>query len=202
MKLYYVPGACSMAAHIALREAGLSFDLDRMDPGTRRTEAGEDYMQVNPKGSVPALRLDNGEVLTEVAVLLQYIADRNPASGLAPAAGDAERYRLNEWLNFIATEIHKQYSPFFNPKLPPEWRENQQNLLRRRFDVLDRRLANHPYLMGEKFSVADIYLFTILNWSKRTRVDLDSWPALTDYLGRIAARPAVQATLRAEGLAT
>jgi glutathione S-transferase len=201
MKLYYVPGACSMAPHIALREAGLSFEIDKMDPATRRTEKGEDYLKVNPKGSVPALRLDNGEVLTEAAVILQYIADQKPASGLAPAAGSMPRYRLAEWLNYISSEVHKQLGPFFNPKLPPEWRENQINLLSKRFDILAERLKSHAYLMGDNFTIADAYLFTVLNWCNLFKLDLSKWPALTDYLGRIAARPAVQAVLKAEGLA-
>jgi glutathione S-transferase len=201
MKLYYVPGACSMAPHIALREAGLSFEIDKMDPATRRTEKGEDYLKVNPKGSVPALRLDNGEVLTEVAVVLQYIADQKPGTGLAPAAGSMARYRLAEWLNYISSEVHKQLGPFFNPKLPPEWRENQVGLLSKRFDILAERLKSHPYLMGDSFTVADAYLFTVLNWCNLLKVDLGKWPALTEYLGRIAARPSVQAALKAEGLA-
>jgi len=201
MKLYYVPGACSMAPHIALREAGLAFELDKMDPATRRTAQGEDYLKVNPKGSVPALRLDNGEVLTEVAVLLQYIADQKPAAGLAPAAGGMARYRLAEWLNFVSSDIHKQFSPFFNPKLPPEWRENQIAVLARRFEVLADRLRSHPYLMGETFTVADIYLFVVLRWANLFKLDLGKWPVLGEFLDRIATRPAVQAALKAEGLA-
>lgn len=201
MKLYYVPGACSLAPHIALRETGLAFEPDRMDPTTRRTERGEDYLKANPKGSVPALRLDDGEVLTEVAVILQYIADRKPESGLAPAAGGMERYRLAEWLNYVSSELHKQFSPFFNPKLPPEWRENQLNLLAKRFDLLDQRLKDHPYLMGDRFTVADIYLFVVLRWTHLFKIDLGRWPALAGYLARISARPAVQAALKAEGLA-
>jgi glutathione S-transferase len=171
-----------------------------MDPATRRTEKGEDYLKVNPKGSVPALRLDNGEVLTEVAVVLQYIADQKPGTGLAPAAGSMARYRLAEWLNYISSEIHKQLGPFFNPKLPPEWRENQVSLLSKRFDILAERFKGHPYLMGDGFTVADAYLFTVLNWCNLLKVDLGKWPALTEYLGRIAARPSVQAALKAEGL--
>ncbi len=201
MKLYYVPGACSLAPHIALREAGLAFALDKMDPATRRTADGEDYLKVNPKASVPALRLDNDEVLTEVAVILQYIADQKPDAGLAPAAGRMERYRLAEWLNYISSEVHKQLGPFFNPKLPPAWRENQLSLLAKRFDILAERLKNQPYLMGDRFTVADAYLFVVLNWTNLFKLDMGKWPALTDYLGRIAARPAVQAALKAEGLA-
>lgn len=202
MKLYYVPGVCSLASHIALREAGVDFTLDKMDRTTRHTESGENYLTVNPKGSVPALRLDNGEVLTEGAIILQYIADRKPESGLAPAAGSLERYRLAEWLNYIATEVHKQYSPLFNPKLPPEWRENQLGVLASRFTYLSQRLADRPYLMGERFTVADAYLFVVLGWSPRLKIDLGPWPVLTAYLARIATRPAVQAALKAEGLAT
>lgn len=202
MKLYYVPGVCSLASHIALREAGVDFTLDKMDRTTRHTESGENYLTVNPKGSVPALRLDNGEVLTEGAIILQYIADRKPESGLAPAAGSLERYRLAEWLNYIATEVHKQYSPLFNPKLPPEWRENQLGVLASRFTYLSQRLADRPYLMGERFTVADAYLFVVLGWSPRLKIDLGPWPVLTAYLVRIATRPAVQAALKAEGLAT
>jgi len=201
MKLYYVSGTCSMAPHIALREAGLSFDIDKMDPATRRTAQGEDYIKVNPKGSVPALRLDNDEVLTEVAVILQYIADQKPDTGPAPAASGMERYRVAEWLNYISSEVHKQLGPFFNPKLPPAWRENQLGVLAKRFDILAERLKNQPYLMGDRFSVADAYLFVVLNWTNLFKLNMDKWPVLTDYLGRIAARPAVQAALKAEGLA-
>jgi glutathione S-transferase len=201
MKLYYVPGVCSLASHIALREAGLPFTLDKMDRDTRVTESGEHYLQLNPKGSVPALRLDNGEVLTEGAVILQYIADQAPQSGLAPALGSMERYRLMEWLNYIATEVHKQFSPLFNPKLPPEWRENQLNVLAKRFDALSERLGKQPYLMGERFTVADAYLFVVLRWSARLKIDLSAWPVLTAYLARVTARPAVAAALQAEGLA-
>lgn len=200
MKLYYVPGVCSLASHIALRESGLAFTLDRMDRETRRTESGENYAEVNPKGPVPALRLDNGEVLTEGAVILQYIADRTPQSGLAPAAGTMERYRLLEWLNYVATDVHKQFSPLFNPKLPAEWRDNQLAVLAKRFDYLSERLSGQPYLMGERFTVADAYLFVVLRWCTRFKIDLAPWPTLTDYLARIAARPAVAAALQAEGL--
>jgi glutathione S-transferase len=200
MKLYYVPGVCSLASHIALREAGADFTLDKMDRDTRRTESGENYLEVNPKGSVPALRLDNGEVLTEGAVILQYIADQKPQSDLAPVAGSMERYRLAEWLNYVATEVHKQYSPLFNPKLPPEWRENQLGLLSKRFDYLSQQLTGRDYLMGDRFTVVDAYLYTVLRWSARVKIELGNWPVLMDYLVRLTARPAVQAALRAEGI--
>lgn len=201
MKLYYSPGACSLASHIALREAGLAFDLEKVDLRARRTEKNEDYTLVNPKGYVPALKLDTGEILTEGPALLQYIADRKPASGLAPAAGTMDRYRLMEWLNFISTEVHKQFSPLFNPRITPDWREAQVSRLAGRFDYLAQQLASRPYLMGERFTVADAYLFTVLSWCGLLKVELGKWPKLQEYLGRIAARPTVQAALKAEGLA-
>jgi len=200
MKLYFVPGTCSLAPHIVLREAGFSFELDRMDPATRRTASGEDYLQVNPKGYVPALRLDNGQVLTEVGVILQYLADQKPETGLAPAAGTLERYRLMEWLSFVSTEIHKTFSPLFNPKITPEMRDDRLNLLGRRLDVLAAGLGTKPFLMGKKFCIADAYLFAVLRWSHRLQVDLGKWPNLRDYLTRVSSLPSVQAAMKAEGL--
>jgi len=202
MKLYYVPGVCSLASHIALRESGLPFTLDKVDRETRVTESGENYREVNPHGPVPALRMDNGEVLTEGAVILQYIADRAPQSGLAPVAGSMDRYRLMEWLNYIATDVHKQFSPFFNPKLPPVWRENQLNVLAQRFQILSTHFATNAYLMGDHFTIADAYLYVVLRWAGRFKIDLAPWPALRDYLERIAVRPHVQAALAAEGLSS
>jgi len=200
MKLYFVPGACSLAPHIVLHEAGFTFELDKMDPATRRTASGEDYLRVNPKGYVPALRLDNGQVLTEVGVILQYLADQKPETGLAPAAGTLERYRLMEWLSFVSSELHKTFGPLFNPKATPEMREDRLNLLGRRLDVLAASLGSKPFLMGEKFSVADAYLFTVLNWSHRLQVDLGKWPTLQNYLNRVSSRSSVQAAMTAEGL--
>ena len=158
----------------------------------------DEVVKFAKKCGVMPLGVEGG---TEAAVILQYIADQKPGSGLAPAAGSLARYRLAEWLNFTATEIHKQLGPFFNPKLPPEWKANQIDLLGRRFDILAARLKNHPYLMNDGFTVADAYLFTVLNWCSLFKLDLSKWPALTDYLARIATRPAVQAALKAEGLA-
>ncbi|HYP68692.1 MAG TPA: glutathione transferase GstA [Thiobacillaceae bacterium] len=200
MKLYYSPGACSMAVHIALREAGYEFELDKVDLGAKRTAGGEDYNQVNAKGYVPALRLDDGRVLTEDAVLLQYVADHKPEAGLAPPLGSMERYRLMEWLNFISSEIHKTLGALFNPKVTPEWRDNQVALFGRRANWLVAQLGNKPYLMGDKFTVADAYLFTVLRWCKLHKVDTSNWPVLNDYSARIAARPAVVAAMQAEGL--
>lgn len=200
MQLYYTPGACSLAPHIALREIGAVFDLVRVDLAHKRTAAGEDFLGINPKGYVPALRLDDGQVLTEVAAVLQYVADRKPEAGLAPAAGTLERYRLMEWLNFVSSEIHKQFGPFFNPRITPEWKAHQFEVLGRRFDYLSERLAGQPYLMGERFSVADAYLFTALNWSDYVGLNLGRWPELQAYLARVGERPAVRDALKAEGL--
>lgn len=200
MKLYYYPGACSLAAHIVLREAGYDFELDQVDLASKTTASGEDYRQVNPKGYVPALRLDDGQVLTEDAVILQYLADLNPAAHLAPAAGGLECYRELEWLNFIATEIHKTLGALFNPRITPEWKEQQIALFGRRAAWLSRQLGDRPYLMGENYSIADAYLFTVLGWCRHFDIDLGSWPNLSAYMARIAARPAVQAAMEAEGL--
>jgi glutathione S-transferase len=200
MKLYFAAGACSMAPHIVLREAAYTFDLESVDLAKKQTASGEDYTRINPKGYVPALRLDNGEVLTEVAVVLQYLADQKPESGLAPKTGTMERYRLTEWLNFVSSEIHKQFAPLFNPKITTEWKANQLDLLGRRFDYLTERLNGKSYLMGDRFTVVDAYLFTVLNWSALLKVDLGKWPTLKDYIARVAARPAVQEAMSAEGL--
>ena len=200
MKLYFSSGACSMAPHMILREAGYTFDLEKVDLATKKTASGEDYAKVNPKGYVPALRLDDGEILTEAAVILQYLADQKPESGLAPKPGSMEGYRLMEWLNFVTSEVHKQFGPLFNPKITPEWKENQLDVLRRRFDYLSEKLNGKAYLMGDKFTVADAYLFTVLNWSNLLKVDLGKWPRLKDYLARLAARPAVKEAMKAEGI--
>lgn len=201
MKLYYFPGACSLAVHIVLREAGQAFDLDKLDLATGTTAAGEDYRQVNAKGYVPALRLDDGEVLTEAAVILQYLADLKPDSGLAPPAGGMARYRLMEWLNFVATEIHKTLGALFNPKASPDWKADRIALFGRRAGWLEDQLADRPFLMGAAFSVADAYLFTVLRWCGLFQIDLGPWPRLRGYMALIAERPSVQAAMKAEGLA-
>lgn len=200
MKLYYYPGACSLAAHIVLREAGYDFELDQVDLAAKTTASGEDYRQVNAKGYVPALRLDNGQVLTEDAVILQYLADLKPEAGLAPRAGGLECYRQLEWLTFIATELHKTLGALFNPRITSETKDMQVALFGRRAAWLSRQLGEGPFLMGETFSIADAYLFTVLNWCGMLQIDLSPWPNLQDYLARIAARPAVQAAMQAEGL--
>jgi glutathione S-transferase len=200
MKLYFTPGACSMAPHIVLREAGITFDLEKVHLATKQTAHGEDYAKINPKGYVPAIRLDDGQILTEAAVILQYLADQKPESGLAPKPGTMDRYRLMEWLNFVTSEIHKQFGPLFNPKVTGEWKENQMKMLRRRFDYLTERFTGKQYLMGDKFTVADAYLFTILNWSNFLKFDLGRWPTLKDYMARVGARPAVKEAMKVEGL--
>ncbi|ANX03439.1 glutathione transferase GstA [Immundisolibacter cernigliae] len=200
MKLYYTPGACSMAPHIALREAGLSFDLEKVDLMGKKTETGADFTTINPKGYVPALQLDNGQVLTEVGVLLQYIADQKPASGLAPAAGTLERYRLMETLNFIATELHKSFGPLFNPASTDEAKKAAIDMIGKRFGYLDQQLAGKQYLLGDTFTVADCYFGTVLGWCQYAKLDLSPWPAIGAYAGRVMSRPAVLETLKAEGL--
>lgn len=200
MKLYYAPGACSMAPHIALCEAGLPYDLEKVDLAAKRTERGTDYMSVNPKGYVPALALDDGQVLTEVSAVVQYIADQAPGSGLAPRAGTMERYRLLEWLGFIATELHKGFGPLFKPDTPDAYKPIVRDNLARRFGWLDGQLRGREHLMGSGFTVADAYGFTILNWTNVHDIDLAPWPEVKAYVGRVGARPGVQQAMREEGL--
>ncbi len=200
MKLYYAPGACSLAPHIALAEAGIAADFVKVDLKTHKTEAGVDYYTINPKGSVPLLELDNGERLTEVSAIVQYVADQKPGTGLAPAAGTFERYRLQEWLNFVASELHKQYSPFFNPATPAEYKEMLKKKLGERFAYLTNHFKDRAFLLGENFSVADAYMFTILRWSPSVGIQLEPWPALTEYLARVGARSKVAEVMKHEGL--
>ena len=199
MKLYFAPGACSLAPHIALREAALEFDLEQVDLRAKQTKSGGDYRAINPKGGVPALALDDGQVLTEAAVILQYIADRKPASHLTPAAGTVERYREQEWLNWVATELHKGISPFFNPKASDEWKQVLRDRLAFQFEFLNGRMAK-PFLMGAHYTVADSYLYTILRWTKLHNIELAKWPGIPAFMARVEARPAAQAALKAEGL--
>jgi glutathione S-transferase len=199
MKLYYSPGACSMAVHIVLREAQYKFDLDRVDLAAKKTESGEDYLAVNGKGYVPALRLDDGTTLTEVGAVIQYLADEKPRRNLAPKPRTPERYKLIEWINFIASEIHKALGDFFNPKMTPEWREARLERLGKRLDYLNKALGASEYLMGE-FSVADAYLYTVLRWTAIHKIDLAPWPNIQAYMERVSARPAVKKAMKAEGL--
>ena len=198
MKLYLKPGACSLSPHIALEESGLPYETEVVDLKTKITASGADFTKSNPKGYVPALLLDSGELLTEGAAIVQYIADQAPAKKLAPANGTIERYRLQSWLNFIGTELHKSCSPFFNPASGKEWKEIASANLERRLAYVNAQLEGRPYLLGEDFSVADGYLFTVLGWMKFIRIDLAKWPNLAAYVDRVAARPAVKAALKAE----
>jgi glutathione S-transferase len=197
MKLYYSPAACSFAPHIALYEAGLPFEAVKVDLRKHTLADGTDYYAINPKGYVPLLELDDGTRLSEVAVVLQYIADQKPGT-LAPAFGKFERYRLMEWLNFISSEIHKQFSPLWYPDTPDATKDAQREKLAKRFKYLVGTLGKQPFLMGEKFSVADAYLHTLLSWSGPLKVDLTPFPVLQDYQKRIAARPAVMQAQKAE----
>lgn len=200
MKLYYSPGACSLSPHIVAREAGLDVAIERVSLAKKTTESGTDFNTINPKGYVPTLQLDSGDILTEGPAIVQYLADQKPASGLAPANGTIERYRLQEWLNFISTELHKGFSPLFNPKTPAEYKEMVKERLASHFDYLTQQLSGKQYLTGDSFSVADAYLFTVLNWTKMVQIDLSRWPILKEYQGRVAARPAVHSALKEEGL--
>jgi glutathione S-transferase len=200
MKLYYAPAACSQAPHIVAREAGLEIELAKVNFPDKVTDDGEKLTDVNPKGAVPALRLDDGEMLTENAVILQYLADRAPGSELALPTSGIERYRLLEWLNFIATELHKGFGPLWNPATPDSFKQATRDALGKKFDYLQEKIGDGPYILGTRFSILDAYAFAVLNWSKMHSIDIARWPGLSRYLARIAERPAVQETLRAEGL--
>ncbi|HVL76293.1 MAG TPA: glutathione transferase GstA [Noviherbaspirillum sp.] len=200
MKLYYSPGACSLAPHIVALETGQPLELVKVDIPNKKTENGDDYWQVNPKGYVPALVLDNGEVLTEVAVICQYLADQAPDSGMIAPFGSAERYRQMAALNFAATEVHKQIGALFNPALTPEMRTVQTATISRRLNALEKMLDGCPYIMGERFTAPDAYLFTVLNWARVHKIDLAPWPNIRAYMARVAERDKVQAAMRAEGL--
>ena len=200
MKLYFSPGVCSLAPHIALREAGLPFTLELVDTNTRLTESGTDYLEVNPNGYVPAFEAEPGFVLTEGPAIMQYIADRAPDSGLAPPPGSAQRYRLQSWLNFITSEIHKGFSPLFKPGMPAEAKTMFKEQLALRFDHVEKHLARHDYLLGNSFSIADAYLFVTTGWSGFVGIDMKRWPAILAFRERVQARPSVQEAMRAEGL--
>jgi glutathione S-transferase len=195
MKLYYSPGACSLSPHIVAREAGIPIELEKVDLGAKRTASGEDFRTINPKGYVPAIRLDDGTLLTEGLAIVQYLADQKPDSGLAARAGSPERYRLSEWLAFLNSEIHKTWSGLWNPKAE---RAPVLEKLQPRLAFLEGHLSKNSYLMGERFTAADAYLFTLLNWAQWTGVDLPK--TLARYAEKVKARPKVQEALKAEGL--
>ena len=199
MKLYYSPGACSLSPHIALLEAGLPYDLVKVDLRAKKLENGDDFLKVNPKGQVPALALDSGELVTEGPVIIQMIADK-AGKNLAPARDSAERYKLLEWLNYITGELHKNFGPMFSPVLADEAKAFFKERVMGKFKYVDSQLAGRDYLMGQHFTVADGYLFTMLTWADRMKFDLSAFPNLLAYKARVAARPRVQEALTKEGL--
>lgn len=201
MKLYISPGACSLAPHIVLLEAGLPFELERVDLKAKVTASGADFTAINSKGYVPALALDNGQVLTEGAAILQYLADQKPEANLAPAAGTLARYQLQEWLTFISSEVHKPLATMFNPAQSADWKAAVSATLSKRLDWLSAQLEGKEYLLANQFGVADAYLFTVLNWSNFVGFSLANWPLVQAFMARVAARPQLQAALKAEGLA-
>jgi glutathione S-transferase len=199
MKLYFSPGVCSLSPHIALREAGLAFELVKVDLKTHKIAAdGSDFTRINPKGYVPALELDDGKVLTEGSAIVQYIADLKPESGLAPKAGTFERYRLQEWLGFINSEIHKGFGPLFNPATPEDYKTTACENLTRRLAFLAGPLEKEDFLLGKQISVADAYLYTVLCWTQWTGIDLTRWPSLAAFQKRVGGRPSVKAARAAE----
>ncbi len=198
MKLYFSPGACSFSPHVVLRELGLPFDLVKVDLRSKATSDGRDFRAINPKGYVPTLELDDGRILTEGPAIVQYLADRKPEAGLAPANGSFERYQLQEWLNFISTEIHKQFSPLFNPDTPDAVKRQQIEKLGGRFTEVSAVLGTQDCLLAGGYSVADAYLYTVLAWTRFVGIDLAPWPVLVRYMQRMEARPAVQAAQAAE----
>ena len=200
MKLYYFPGACSLAPHIVMCEAGLTGDIEKVDLANKVTEGGIDFLSINPKGFVPALQLDDGQIMTEAQVIVQYLADQAPEKNLAPPAGSIARYRLMEWLSYISTDLQKGFAPLFNPETTDETRVTVHENLARQFDYIAEQLDQSPYIAGERFSVADAYLFAVLGWASYVEIDLAAWPTLAAYLVRIGTRPAVKAAMVAERL--
>ncbi|NUP05345.1 MAG: glutathione transferase GstA [Polyangiaceae bacterium] len=200
MKLYFSPGACSLAPHIVAREAGIDIGFEKVDTKTKKTETGADYASANPKGYVPALQLDDGALLTEGPVISQYLAEKKPGSGLVPEAGSMARFRVQELLGYINSEIHKSYSPLFYPTTPEETRQDRLAYLKKRYALIDKTLADKQFLTGDTFTIADAYLFVVTNWAGHVKLDLSDYPNLLAFQQRVAARPAVQAALKFEGL--
>lgn len=200
MKLFFKAGSCSLSPHIILEELGINYTTETVDLQTKITGSNQNYLEINPKGYVPALQLDDGEVLTEGPAIVQYLADKYPEKHLAPANGTIERYRMQSWLTFIGTELHKSCGAFFNPAAKDDWRAIAMANIERRLNYINDHLKNNNYLLGNQYSVADAYLFTVLNWMKYIKVDLNKWQNIPEYQQRIFARPAVQATMKAEGL--
>lgn len=200
MKLYFSPGACSLSPHIVLREVGAKFELEQVDNKAKKTKSGADFWEINPKGYVPVLELDDGRRFTEGPAIVQYLADQYPNSALAPACGSFDRYRVVEWLNFISSEIHKTFGPLFRDTTPEEFKATSRENLSKRYGFLEEHFSNHQYLHGEKFSVADVYLFVVSKWLNRVGLDIAKWPHVKAFSERVAARPKVQEAMKAEGL--
>jgi glutathione S-transferase len=200
VKLYFSPGSSSLAPHVALREAGLAFDIERVSLKTKKTASDADFMRINPKGYVPTLQFEDGSVLTEVPAILLWIGDQVPEKRLTPAPGTMERYHLIEWLNFVATELHKNFGALFDPTAAEVCKQSARARLEKRLDYLGKALGEAPFLIGEHFTVADAYLFAVLGWGRFVDVDIGRWPNLAAYAARIGARPKVVDTLKAEGL--
>jgi glutathione S-transferase len=200
MKLYYSQGACSLSPHIVAREAGIDLELEKVNTKLHTYDGGADYYKVNPKGYVPALEISAGEVLTEGPAIVQYLGDQKPASGLVPPAGTLERYRLQEMLGYINSEIHKTYSPLFNSATPAETVEDRKAYLKKRYKLIDEKLASKQYLFGDKFTAADAYLFTVTSWAPHVKLDLSEFANLAAFQKRVAERPAVQRAMKEEGL--
>ena len=200
MKLYYSPGTCSLSPHIVAREAGIDITLEKVDLATKKTGTGRDYLAINPKGYVPTLELDDKRTLTEGPAIVQYLADQKPGSGLAPANGTFERYKLQEMLSYITSELHKSYSPLFRKETPEETREERLAYLRKRYQLVDHLLEGSTFLFGDRFTAADAYLFAVTRWAKAVKLDLSEFEHLQAWQQRVADRPAVQDAMKAEGL--
>lgn len=201
MRLFYTPGACSLSPHIVLCELGLPYVLTKVDLATQLTEEGQNFTAINAKGYIPALQLDDGQLLTEGPAIVQYLADRKPDASLLPPAGSLERARIQEWLTFIGTELHKNFTPLFKPAASADWKAAAMAAIERHFGFVEQTLQGRDYLGGSTFSVADAYLFTVVNWTTFLHIDLAPWPALAAFHQRVLRRPAVQTALREEGLA-
>jgi len=199
MQLYYSPGACSLASHIILRETGHNFKLIKVDLASKAIDTGGDFKQVNPHGYVPALKLENNEVLTEGVAIMQYLADQSPDAHLVPKNGTFERARLQEKLNYLTTELHKSFTPLFS-KLPEEEKKKAIKNVETKLDFISAQLSDKDYLLGDEFSIADAYLFVITNWTGLTGIDLEKWPNIISFSQRVAKRESVQESMRAEGL--
>lgn len=200
MKLFYSPGACSLAPHILAHEAGIALQIERVDLPAKKTQSGANFWDVNPTGMVPVLQLDDGQKLTEAVVILIYLCDQKPEAGLLPKAGSMDYYRVLEWLNFVTTEIHKQFTPLFKPGTPDDYKPVAKKFLSTAFGLVDKHLAGKEFLVGNKLSPADIYLYVVTNWSRFQDIDVAQWPNLKAFQDRMRARPKVQEAMKAEGL--